>query len=757
MTLTKKIVSALLILLTIALAVASVGGYALRGTDGVKDNLNSMRTSAVLHIASDKLIDFEASQAYSAYYRKYRDKANKNDPLYYRNMGQGQFEANCNAEYDRAKAEAEAKYGTIRTDEIDVAALEASLNAFEESYRPAGEQRDRERTAYSDMYLLFVQTVEQSPAAAEQEGVTLTCTWFEFLRDSANEAAQDYGTIVTENSSKSNPLSGLTKSDDEIRAAITAIVPELAAMPEQLDAFVTLAKDMATAEVKTSKAALDATAETETEEEEIAEAEKTTVTDYSYYVESEELKQLISASDAAFDRIWEQLVSAVPAIADIRTDLTEEEIKTLGKEEKEAESAKLRTYTDVKGELISVIYSSSQGYNDRYSAYVGYNAADAIEGGAFKMELAAFAPTALILAIALALLTLLVIFWKPVTGRLGIPRTIILLFFIYLCLGAQYFRMDVSMLLGDVLMRVGMYGILVLAMVPDIQCGIGLNMGMTIGCIAGLLAAMLGLEWGVTGDTGLVLTCMLAVVIAVPMGVLYSLLLNRMKGSEMTITTYVGYSFVALMCIFWLMLPFKNPKLLNLQLGYGLRVTHSLLGRYAYVLNNFLSFTIPGTKLFVPTGLLLLLLILCGCMWLFSRSRLGIAMNAVGSNPRFAEASGISVDNMRILGTTMSTVIAAVGIVVYSSAFGYAQIYNAPRQLGFIAASAILIGGATVSKAKVSHVLIGTFLFEGVLTLGQQVANAAIAGGGLSEVMRILISNGIILYALAQSGGASRE
>jgi len=76
--------------------------------------------------------------------------------------------------------------------------------------------------------------------------------------------------------------------------------------------------------------------------------------------------------------------------------------------------------------------------------------------------------------------------------------------------------------------------------------------------------------------------------------------------------------------------------------------------------------------------------------------------------------------------------------------------------MGFVAASAILIGGATVTRAKVSHVIIGTFLFQGVLALGIQVANAAIVEGGLSEVMRILISNGIILYALTQSGGEGR-
>ena len=61
-----------------------------------------------------------------------------------------------------------------------------------------------------------------------------------------------------------------------------------------------------------------------------------------------------------------------------------------------------------------------------------------------------------------------------------------------------------------------------------------------------------------------------------------------------------------------------------------------------------------------------------------------------------------------------------------------------------------------MSKAKVSHVLVGVFLFEGVLVFGQQIANSVVAGGGLSEVMRIMISNGIILYALTQSGGGRR-
>ncbi|MBP5170087.1 MAG: ABC transporter permease [Oscillospiraceae bacterium] len=311
------------------------------------------------------------------------------------------------------------------------------------------------------------------------------------------------------------------------------------------------------------------------------------------------------------------------------------------------------------------------------------------------------------------------------------------------------------MMLGNVLERMTMYGVLVLAMMPGIQCGIGLNMGMTIGCISGLLGIVLSLQYNMTGFEALLFACASGAVISLPLGWAYSKLLNRMKGNEMTISTYVGFSFVSLMCIGWMMLPFNNPKIIWLLSGHGLRVTHSLLGSFAHLLDNLLSFKVLGIE--VPTGGLLFLILCCFLMWLFSRSKIGIAMTAAGTNPRFAEASGINVNQMRTVGTVLSTMIAAVGIVIYSQAFGYAQLYTAPRQLGFIASSAILIGGASVRKAKVSNVLIGVFLFEGVLVFGQQIANSVLAGGGLSEVMRIMISNGIILYALTQSGGASRE
>lgn len=125
-------------------------------------------------------------------------------------------------------------------------------------------------------------------------------------------------------------------------------------------------------------------------------------------------------------------------------------------------------------------------------------------------------------------------------------------------------------------------------------------------------------------------------------------------------------------------------------------------------------------------------------------------MRTVGDNPRFAVASGLNVDTYRITGTTFSTVLGAIGIIVYAQSFGFLQLYTAPMFMGFTSVAAILIGGATVKKASIVHVFIGTFLFQSILVVALPVANKIMVTGDLAEISRITISNGIILYALTQ-------
>lgn len=127
-------------------------------------------------------------------------------------------------------------------------------------------------------------------------------------------------------------------------------------------------------------------------------------------------------------------------------------------------------------------------------------------------------------------------------------------------------------------------------------------------------------------------------------------------------------------------------------------------------------------------------------------------MIVAGSNPQFAISNGINVDKQRIKGTIISTVLAAVGIIIYSQAFGFLQLYNAPLYSAMPAAAAILIGGATLKKATIIHVLVGTVLFQSLLVVALPVVNI-VAEGSMSEVIRTIVSNGIILYALTRKEG----
>ena len=71
------------------------------------------------------------------------------------------------------------------------------------------------------------------------------------------------------------------------------------------------------------------------------------------------------------------------------------------------------------------------------------------------------------------------------------------------------------------------------------------------------------------------------------------------------------------------------------------------------------------------------------------------------------------------------------------------QLYNAPRMMSFSAIAAVLIGGASASKASISNVLLGVFLFQGILVLSLPVVNDVFKVQNLSEIMRIIITNGI--------------
>ena len=544
--------------------------------------------------------------------------------------------------------------------------------------------------------------IREAVAKAEEEA-----------RNNSSASMLDYATA---------DITGLDAALNELTAALSAYYAEAdaaqAAYVAEMEASGAMVAEEAPAEdtSELSEAELDAAMM----------AEEETV-DLSGFVATAEMEALMAAADEKYVAVGAELMKLYEA-------LDEEAVATL------------------KDTIFTIVAQQGDDFASCFDRYNSRNGIEAVDS-ALMAKVTRHGDDMIYIGIGLLVLSLVVYFYGVIIKALGMPRLIIGMFFILLCIVALLCDLSLPGLMSSTLVRMGMNSILVLAMVPGIQCGIGLNLGLPIGIVGGLIGGLMAIEYQIGGWLGFLFASVVGMVIAAACGYAYSMLLNRLKGSEMSVTTYVGFSIVSLMCIAWLILPFDSLEL-RWPLGTGLRNTIGMESSFGHILDDFLAFNIGKMK--VPTGLLLFMALCCFLVWLFMRSKTGIAMRAVGTNQRFAAATGTNVDRMRTIGTILSTMLGALGILVYSQSYGFMQLYTAPRQMGFVAASAILIGGASTSRCKISHVLIGTFLFQGVLTLGMPVANALVPQSTISETMRILISNGIILYALTKSGGESR-
>ena len=141
---------------------------------------------------------------------------------------------------------------------------------------------------------------------------------------------------------------------------------------------------------------------------------------------------------------------------------------------------------------------------------------------------------------------------KKFIEEAGWPRVIIGLFLLSLFITAPFVGVRVDTSLSDTLVRFGMNAVMVLAMIPMVQSGCGLNFGLPLGIIAGLLGATLSIElhekvlawaaqWVDVTVFGAPVSFASAVLMALPiaavLGWLYGQLLNRVKGDEMMIAT----------------------------------------------------------------------------------------------------------------------------------------------------------------------------------------------------------------------------
>lgn len=339
--------------------------------------------------------------------------------------------------------------------------------------------------------------------------------------------------------------------------------------------------------------------------------------------------------------------------------------------------------------------------------------------------------------------------------RLATPAQLVIAAFLaLLVLASAVLGLPVPGLIGDTLIRFAMNAVLVVSLVPMLRAGLGMNYGMPLSVLPGLLGIVTALEWRMTGWPGLLTALVLAAAFALPVGAGYSLLLRYVEGNEEVVGTFAGFSAVYLSAIFWGTAPFTNPKMLWPIGGHGLRPRTNLAGWFGHLLDRLGAFTLMGVK--VPTGSVLAVLLLGAVVAILLRTRSGLAITLAAEGRSFAHAAGIRVGRTRLVAVVGSTVLAALGIVLYAHTFGFLELYSAPLMLAFPAAAAILVGGfAADRRASVEQALLGCLLFNAILVFSSPLANRLLMPE-LSDIVRVLITNGVLLYAMVRGGRGSK-
>jgi simple sugar transport system permease protein len=301
----------------------------------------------------------------------------------------------------------------------------------------------------------------------------------------------------------------------------------------------------------------------------------------------------------------------------------------------------------------------------------------------------------------------------------------------------------------EILTRIGRNCFLVFSLILPIMAGMGINFGMVLGAMAGQIGLIFAVDWNIMGVAGIAFASLIAVPIAAGLGWLAGQILNRARGREMVTGYILGffmdgfYQFVVL----YLMGPIIPVHSLNITLsrGYGIRNTLTL-DSVRQALDRLIPLRIASLN--IPVANYLVIGVLCLFIVAFRRTKLGQDMRAVGQDQQAAHAAGIPVDRTRIIAIVISTILASLGQLIFLQNMGNVATYNAHKQTGFFAAAAILVGGASVSKATIPNVFIGTVLLHLMYIVVPRAGTNLFGNAMIGEYFRDAFSYGVIALAL---------
>jgi simple sugar transport system permease protein len=335
------------------------------------------------------------------------------------------------------------------------------------------------------------------------------------------------------------------------------------------------------------------------------------------------------------------------------------------------------------------------------------------------------------------------------SGGFLADNAVVLIFVVITLAAIPISGLPLTSIVQEILTRIGRNCFLVFSLILPIMAGMGINFGMVLGAMAGQIGLLFVVDWNIVGVSGLVFASLIAIPIAAFLGWTAGQILNRARGREMVTGYVLGffmdgfYQFVVLYMM-GAVIPIHSPTIL-LSRGYGIRNTLNL-DAVRQSLDKFIPLRIGAVS--IPVANYLVIGFLCLFIIWFRKTKLGQDMRAVGQNQAVAHAAGIPVDKTRILAIVISTVLASLGQIIFLQNMGNIATYNAHQQTGFFAAAAILVGGASVSKASIPNVFIGTMLLHLMYIVVPRAGTNLFGDAQIGEYFRDAFSYAIIALAL---------
>lgn len=388
---------------------------------------------------------------------------------------------------------------------------------------------------------------------------------------------------------------------------------------------------------------------------------------------------------------------------------------------------------------------------------------------------------------------------------------VVTILFVALCAGGLYISgLSFLFFLDDIINRIARNAFMVLALIVPVMAGMGLNFAIVLGAMAGQTAIIAATHWGIKAFPGILLCMVLSFPIALFLGWLTGRLLNRARGKEMITTLILGffangvYQLVFLILVGTL-IPMKNETLV-LSSGVGLRSTIDLTGGLKFGIDDVFRLPLPVFVIISCLGALIILVIryfrlkkelqgsearrklifrivitlliaswgvnhywygtpmnflkvpivtyaviagLCFFTVFIMRTKLGQNMRTVGQDRHIAEVSGINASRIRIIAILISTGLAAWGQIFFLQNLGAFSTYGSHEQVGMFAIAALLIGGASVTKATIGQALLGTVLFHTMFIVSPLAGRVLFGDAQLGEFFRAFVAYGVIGVSLA--------